>query len=537
MSSKRRKLRKIKKITIRRNTSLFADSMVDDNGSGGEKCDSLCVGGDGSKGDDAVDGGKNGVNERMSGTDECVTYGVDEGVKKDCLATGSVAKYEKNSLMSGTAADGVLRREMDLNAVTEQDMDDSSKGGIKAELPNAYTPQNAGVEMDTPVTTRAVVNQTGNGILISTSDCLWSDQALPGCNSAFSRAEIDHINRSIQSHTLTQSQCATDRTVPCGQKEQLNGPVHVMVEKREIPFSGENGALIGCKAVDTQEQSHDVTGTDGQSLMTHELNGHDTFMKPILCSGDFVCADQGQKGEQGAQNLKEQTNKTVQIKEHMKKENDYVQEDAYDDGGLITQCEASEVLLRLSEGRSEHCRSDGAQQGTSNENGAQDMGDYRESTSNENDGGYKDKANEYSTGLVGTERHFAHEDEKKVLSVIAHEKLRNETLREENAHLKAIICEIKALIKMKNQNISALEQRVNFLECEKKLRDTDRGVIENGLELVDKLKVVYQDEVRMFCRKMEKVRRENTVLKGNYDMLKKTVAELLKERRDAKEEY
>lgn len=536
MSSKRRKLSKIKNITIRRNTSLFADSMVDDDGYGGEKCDSLCVDGDGSKGDDAVDGGRNGVNERMSGIDGCVSYGINEEVERNEVH-GSVAKDEKDSLVSSTVADGVFGREMDMNVVIEQEMDDSLEGGIKAELPNVYAPQNTGVEMDTPVTTRAMVDQTGSGTLISTSECSWSDQALPGCNSAFSRTEIDHISRSIQPRTLTQSQCATDRTVPCVQNEQLNDPVHVMVEKRKIPFSGENGALNGCKVVDTQEQSHDVTGTDGQSFMTHELNGHDTFLRPISCSGDFVCADQGQKGEQGAQNLKEQTNKTVQIKEHMKKENDYVQEDAYDDGGLITQCEASEVLLRLSEGRNEHCRSDGAQQGTSGENGAQDMGDYRESTSNENDGGYKDGANEYSTGLVGVERQFVHEDEKKVLSVIAHEKLRNETLREENAHLKAIICEIKALIKMKNQNISALEQRVNFLECEKKLRDTDRGVIENGLELVDKLKVVYQDEMRMFCRKMEKVRRENTALKGNYDMLKKTVTELLKERRGAKDEY
>lgn len=71
----------------------------------------------------------------------------------------------------------------------------------------------------------------------------------------------------------------------------------------------------------------------------------------------------------------------------------------------------------------------------------------------------------------------------------------------------------------------------------KKIRDVDGNAIKNGLELVDKLKVVYQEEVKMFCRKMESVKRENSVLKGNYDMLKKTMTGLLKGKKSVKENY
>lgn len=55
----------------------------------------------------------------------------------------------------------------------------------------------------------------------------------------------------------------------------------------------------------------------------------------------------------------------------------------------------------------------------------------------------------------------------KILDVLAYEKLKNETLREENTHLKSTIIKIKDLLKTKNQNIGLLEERVNFLECEK----------------------------------------------------------------------
>lgn len=265
-----------------------------------------------------------------------------------------------------------------------------------------------------------------------------------------------------------------------------------------------------------------------------------------------------EKGEDLAVNLKEQINKNEYFKELMKKECDSViKKDLFEDNDLIAQCEASKVLLKLSGSKNE-IKDDSAGDSTEDKytedeekdksNGhdecvvdAKKQKIYDCTMKDCENGSFKQAISENGRPSFGKEKINNGKSPlfygNKILNMLTHEKLKNETLKEENEHLKLAINEIKALVKVKNQNISILEQRINFLECEKKMRDADRGMIENGLELVDRLKAVYQEEVRMFCRKMESIKRENTILKGNYDMLKKTVAELLKKREPSKDSY
>ncbi|ELQ76779.1 hypothetical protein THOM_0218 [Trachipleistophora hominis] len=550
MSMKRRKLNKIKNVEIKANTSLFADSIIEDNECIGVKCGLS----------DVVDKKVEDA-EKNAGTE--VQRNEERGVvdKNEIRATTSPVTHDvlQNEMPikdRDGENDGPMFERLVINDeyISKNDtmIDILSEKGEGA---STGTGTNVSV-FCAPLNEQHKKKKTPNKVINSgTMDAVAADPsdvhdyvqnggAPLICRAVNEADRLDRSDRSIQTRSLIQSVRVTDGAFLCDQQERLAGPDDVTLKRGETSFSGENGILNTNEENNIQKQQSHVISTDRQSPV---INEQDAFLRPISCIDDPAGADHTQKGESSAENLKEQTNKTLQLKEHMKKENDYVQENTYDDDGLITQCEASEVLLRLSEGGSDQGRSESARQSTSGECGAQEMGDYRESTSNENDGGYKGIVKGYGAGLADVKR-FTHEQNKeagvlahgsthKAFNVIAHEKLRNETLREENAHLKATISEIKALIKMKNQNIGVLEQRINFLECEKKLRDTDHGMIENGLELVDRLKAVYQEEVRMFCRKMERVRQENTVLKGNYDMLKKTVAELLKERRNTKDEY
>lgn len=220
--------------------------------------------------------------------------------------------------------------------------------------------------------------------------------------------------------------------------------------------------------------------------------------------------------------VKESKYKKDEKQENMKNEKNKFNENSIMDEKL--QCEASEVLLKLSES---FLHEEVKRNRSSSSNEKEQIGsEMYESDLSESNSRTSEKTEESNCKPPKAFMKDPH-----LFKMLQHEKLKNENLQEENLHLKLVIDEIKELVQSKNQNIAILEQRITFLECEKKYKDSEKRHLDNGLELVSRLKNVYEEEVNMFCKKIDELKKENAQTKSNYEILKRTVTSLLQEKK------